>query len=71
MLRFDNERALPAFLRAAAAGLEGVEGIDQASPEGESRSEWTRRGWCARSQSTDSSAEESVGRKTQETAGLE
>ena len=30
----DNERALLAFLRAAAAGLEGVEVIEQASPEG-------------------------------------
>ena len=61
---------MPAFLRAAAAGLEGVEVIEQARLEGP-RSEWTRRGWCAKSQSTDSSAEEPFGRKTQETAGLE
>ena len=33
LLRSDNERALQAFLRAAAAGLEGVEVIEQASPE--------------------------------------
>ena len=33
LLRSDNERALLAFLRAAAAGLEGVEVIEQASPE--------------------------------------
>ena len=31
----DNERALLAFLRAAAASLEGVEVIEQASPEGD------------------------------------
>ena len=31
----DNERALLAFFRAAAAGLEGVEVIEQASPEGD------------------------------------
>ena len=31
----DNERAWLAFLRAAAAGLEGVEVIEQASPEGD------------------------------------
>ena len=35
LLRSDNERALLAFLRAAAASLEGVEVIEQASPEGE------------------------------------
>ena len=35
LLRSDNERALLAFLRAAAASLEGVEVIDQASPEGD------------------------------------
>ena len=35
LLRSDNERALPAFLRAAAASLEGVEVIEQASPEGD------------------------------------
>ena len=35
MLRSDNERALLAFLRAAAASLEGVEVIEQASPEGD------------------------------------
>ena len=34
-LKFDNERALLAFLRAAAAGLEGVEVIEQASAEGD------------------------------------
>ena len=33
--RSDNERALLAFLRAAAASLEGVEVIEQASPEEE------------------------------------
>ena len=33
MLGSDNERALLAFLRAAAAGLEGVEVIEQASLE--------------------------------------
>ena len=33
--RSDNERALLAFLRAAAAGLEGVDVIGQASPEGD------------------------------------
>ena len=35
LLRPDNERALIAFLRAAAAGLEGVEVIERASPEGD------------------------------------
>ena len=35
MLRSDNERALFAFLRAAAASLEGFEVIEQASPEGD------------------------------------
>ena len=35
LLRSDNERALFAFLRAAAASLEGVEVIEQASPEGD------------------------------------
>ena len=34
LLRSDNERALLVFLRAAGAGLEGVEVIEQASPEG-------------------------------------
>ena len=33
LLRSDNERALLAFLRAAAASLEGVEVIEQASPD--------------------------------------
>ena len=37
LLRSDKKRALLAFLRAAAASLEGVEVIEQAS-----RSEWTR-----------------------------
>ena len=32
--RSDDERALPAFLRAAAANLEGVEVVQQASTEG-------------------------------------
>ena len=35
LLRSDNERALLACLRAEAAGLEGVEVIEQASPEGD------------------------------------
>ena len=35
LLRPDNERALLAFLRAAAASLEAVEVIEQASPEGD------------------------------------
>ena len=35
LLRSDSERALLAFLRAAAAGLEGVEVIEQANPEGD------------------------------------
>ena len=35
LLRSDNERTLLAFLRAAAASLEGVEVIEQASPEGD------------------------------------
>ena len=35
LLRSDNERPLLAFLRAAAASLEGVEVIEQASPEGD------------------------------------
>ena len=34
-LRSDNQRALLAFLRAAAESLEGVEVIEQASPEGD------------------------------------
>ena len=34
LLRSDNERALLAFRRAAAASLESVEVIEQASPEG-------------------------------------
>ena len=33
--RSDNERALLAFLCAAASSLEGVEVIEQASPEGD------------------------------------
>ena len=35
LLRFDNERALSAFLHPSAASLEGVEVIEQASPEGD------------------------------------
>ena len=35
LLRSDKERALLAFLRAAAASLEGVEVIEQTSPEGD------------------------------------
>ena len=35
LFRSDNERALSAFLRAAAASLEGVEVIEQASPKGD------------------------------------
>ena len=35
MLRSDNERALLAFLCAAPASLEGIEVIEQASPEGD------------------------------------
>ena len=35
LLRSDNERVLLAFLRAAAASLEVVEVIEQASPEGD------------------------------------
>ena len=35
LLRSDNEQALLAFLSVAAAGLEGVEVIEQASPEGD------------------------------------
>ena len=35
LLRSDSERALQAFLRAAAARLDGVEVIEQASPEGD------------------------------------
>ena len=35
LLRSGNDRALLAFLRAAAASLEGFEVIEQASPEGE------------------------------------
>ena len=35
VLRSDNERALMALLRAAAASLEGVEVIEQASPDGD------------------------------------
>ena len=35
LLRSDNERALLAFLRAAAASLGGVEVIEQASPDGD------------------------------------
>ena len=35
LFRSDNERALLAFLRAAAASLEGAEAIEQASPEGD------------------------------------
>ena len=34
LLKSDNERALLAFLRAAAASLEGVEVVEHASPEG-------------------------------------
>ena len=72
LLRSDNERALLAFLRAAAASLEGVEVIEQASPEGDHAANGLAEvGWSGRGQSTDSSAEESSGRETQETAGLE
>ena len=35
LLRSDNDRALSAFLRVAPASLEGVEVIEQASPEGD------------------------------------
>ena len=35
LLRSDNERALLALLRAAAASLAGIEVIEQASPEGD------------------------------------
>ena len=35
LLRSDNERALLAFLRASTSSLEGVEVIEQASPEGD------------------------------------
>ena len=35
LLRSDNEQALLAFLRAAAASLEGVEVVGQTSPEGD------------------------------------
>ena len=35
LLRSDNEWAMFAFLRAAASSLEGVEVIEQASPEGD------------------------------------
>ena len=38
----DNERALLAFLRAAAASLEGVEVIEQASLEGDHAANGTR-----------------------------
>ena len=71
LFRSDNERALFAFLRAAAASLGGVEVIEQASPEGDHAANGLAEVWCARGQGTDSSAEESSGRETQETAGLE
>ena len=71
LLRSDNQRALLAFLRAAAASLEGVEVIAQASPEGDHAGNGLAEVWSARGQGTDSSAEEPSGRETQETAGLE
>ena len=42
LLRSNNERALLAFLRAAAASLEGVEVIEQASPDGDHAANGTR-----------------------------
>ena len=52
MLRSDNERALLAFLRAAAASLEGVEMIEQASPEGNHAANGLAEvGWSTRGQS--------------------
>ena len=71
LLRFDSERALLAFLRAAAAGLEGVEVIEHASPEGEHAANGLAEVGVREVKSTDSSAEESHGRNTEETAGLE
>ena len=68
LLRSDNERALLAFLRAAAASMEGVEVIEQASPEGDHAANGLAEVGV---QGTDSSADESSGRETQETAGLE
>ena len=56
LLGSDNERALLVFLRAAAASLEGVEGFEQASPEGNHAANGlaevgvgARRSWCGRS----------------------
>ena len=65
LLRSDNERALLAFLRAAAASLEGV---DKRALKGITQRMESLKLECER---TDSSAEESCGRETQETAGLE
>ena len=71
LLRSDNERALLAFLRAAAASLEGVEVIEQVSLEGDRAANGLAEGWSTRGHGTDSSAEESSRRETQETARLE
>ena len=49
LLRSDNERALLAFLRAAAASLEGVEVIEQASPEGDTQRMDSQRLVCEKS----------------------
>ena len=71
LLRSDNERALLAFLRDAAASLEGVEVIEQASPEGDHAANGLAE-VCAREVKAQSrGAEESLGRKIEETAGLE
>ena len=71
LFRSDNERALRAFLCAAAMGLKGVEVIEQACPERDHKVNGLAEVTGARSQSTDSSAEKSVGRKTQETIGVD
>ena len=70
-MRSDNERALLAFLRAAAMGLAGVEVIEQACFEGDHAANGLAEVAVREVKSTDSSAEEALGRKTQETARVD
>ena len=71
LLRSDDERALLAFLRAAAASWEGVEVIEQVSLELDRAANGLAEGWSTRGHGTDWSAEESSGRETKETVRLE
>ena len=71
LLRSDNERALLAFLRAAAASLEGVEVIEQASPEGDHAANGLSEVGVREVKAQTRVLKSPSGRETQETAGLE